>query len=73
MQLRLDQDDAVEELLHNLLLVALVLRANLLLLDLRILVDGCLYGLRVARVLYRQDNAVMKVSVGIRVSVREHG
>ena len=73
MQLRLDQDDAVEELLHNLLLVALVLRANLLLLDLRILVDGSLYGLRVARVLYKPDNASMKVSVGIRVSVREHG
>lgn len=67
MQLRLDQDDAVEELLHDLLLVALVLRADLLLLDLRILVDGSLYSLRVARVLYRPDNVAM------RVSVREHG
>ena len=55
MQLRVDEDDAVEELLNDLVLVTLVLRTDLLLFDLGVLVNSSLYGLCVACMLYRQD------------------
>lgn len=54
VQLRLDEHDAVEELPDDLLLVALVRGADLLLLDLGLLVDRRLHGLRVPCVLQWQ-------------------
>ena len=48
----LNQDDAVEELLDDLVLVALVRRADLLLFPLSLFVDLRLYGLGVPCVLY---------------------
>lgn len=53
MQLRLDEDDAVQELGHDLVLVRVVRLANLLELNLRLLVDGGLRGLSVSSVLSR--------------------
>ena len=52
MQLGLDEDDAVKELLDDLVLVALVRRADLLLFPLGLLVDLRLNGLGVPRVLF---------------------
>ena len=54
VQLGLDEDDAVEELPDDLLLVALVRGADLLLLDLGLLVDRRLHGLCVSCVLQWQ-------------------
>ena len=51
MQLGLDEDDAVQELLDDLVLGALVRRADLGLPPQRVLVDGGLHGLRVTGVL----------------------
>ena len=51
MQLGLDEDDAVEELLDDLVLGALVRRADLGLPPQRVLVDGGLHGLCVTGVL----------------------
>lgn len=51
MQLRRDEDDPVEQLLHDRVLVVLVLLSNLGLQHLGLLIDGCLRSLRVARVL----------------------
>ena len=55
MQLGLDEDDAVEELLDDLVLVALVRGADLLLLHGGILVNCCRCGLRVAGMLYDHE------------------
>ena len=52
VQLRLDEDDAVEELLDDLVLVALVRRADLLLFPLGLLVDLRLDCLGVPCVLF---------------------
>ena len=54
MQLGLDEDDAVEELLDDLGLVALVRGTDFLLLRLGLLVDLRLYSLRVSCVLFRE-------------------
>ena len=58
VQLRLDEDDAVEELLDDLVLVALVRRADLLLFPLGLLVDLRLNGLSVPRVLFPVGSGV---------------
>ena len=51
VQLGLDEDDSVEELLHDFVLVCIVLRGDLLLLDCCFFVYGCLSGLSEASML----------------------
>ena len=61
MQLRLDEDDAVEELLDDLVLVALVRRADLLLFPLSLLVDLRLDCLGVPCVLFSAGSRELRV------------
>ena len=62
VQLRLDEDDAVDELLDNLVLVSLVRRADLLLFSLCLLVDLRLNSLGVPRVLFPIGSGGWRVS-----------
>ena len=52
VEFRLHQDDAVEELLHDLVLVAIVCGTNLCLCSLRLLINLGLDGLGIPRMLF---------------------